>query len=183
MQRGVSFKKKVFGSFRRNLRSFKINFLDRTLGRTFQAGVQTELQNFGSFRRNLRDRTLERRFWYHRWEFLLVDSRGKITTNTLEFFEADKITTNFLKILRDKKEEIFIKEFSKSSKTFSQIKKRLSQMVRNKNKLVFRKKLLIFLNYLHKRTSMLWSLFHYYQSFLYVLFLCLVCNIFVVSTM
>ena len=39
------------------------------------------------------------------------------------------------------------------------------------------------LNYFHKKTSMLWSLFRYYWSFLYGLLLCLVYNLFAVSAM
>ena len=35
MQKDVNVYKEAFGSFRRNLRSFKINFVDRTLERTF----------------------------------------------------------------------------------------------------------------------------------------------------
>ena len=64
-----------------------------------------------------------------------IPDPSKISTINLEFFKVGKITTNFLKIFRDKKEEIPIKEFPKSSKRFSQIKKkRFSQMVINKNK-------------------------------------------------
>ena len=44
---------------------------------------------------------------------------SKITTSTLTFLNIGKITTNFLKILRDKKEEMSIKEFSQSLKRFS----------------------------------------------------------------
>ena len=75
-------------------------------------------------------RTLEKGFWYHLVVFVKsTPDLSKISTKTIEFFKINKVTTNFLKILRDKKEEIPIKEFSKSSKRFSQIKKkRFSKM-------------------------------------------------------